>query len=357
MRHFFCTFASATLISLGLAGCGPENSGSSAFNPATDVDLTFSTFDLEDSERAPGTIAQTRFDDVYRGIEPAEGESSESRDSAAELRAHIRVFIRATPAEDGRSYIRVRNPLDLMNQVIASGQVANFVEGRRYMVERATNGEAGTYSTREKDADIRFTDQAAVLDAAALNDRLWLYPTLDWRYVPGRSDRDGGQVYRSIQYVSRSVEPDQEERQPELVSLLAGTRFDATSFKQVGYNAPEYATADYLSRSYGSVELRQDFVDEKIDTLFIKSPDRQVVDLSRHDNSMAPDASPDCLRVELDYPMQRVRIFSSDGEPATVPAGTEEDPDNTVNNPDYCAYQDPAEAKASWSTVAVPERQ
>ncbi|WP_339780590.1 hypothetical protein [uncultured Marinobacter sp.] len=31
-------------------GCGLEDTGESAFNPATDVDLVFSTFDIEDTE-------------------------------------------------------------------------------------------------------------------------------------------------------------------------------------------------------------------------------------------------------------------------------------------------------------------
>ncbi|MBW4935126.1 hypothetical protein [Marinobacter sp. F4206] len=358
MRHF-CTFTAIAFATVTLVGCGPEDSGPTAFNPATDVDLTFSTFDLEDSEQAPDNIDHTRFDDIYRGLEPTDSDGSESAESAAEIRAHIDVFIQATAADDGKSYIRVRNPADLMNQVIASGQVANFQEGRRYMVQRATDGAAGTYNTRENQADIRFTDQEAVLAGLALNDRVWIYPTLDWRYVPSATnDSDAeGKVYRSIQYVSRSVDPEDRDAQPELISALTGSRFSGTSFTAAGYNQPEYATADYLSRSFGSLELRQDFIADKTDTLFIKSPDQQVIDLSRHDSSQSPEATPDCLRVELDYAMQVLRIFSSDGEPATVPAPTEEDPSNTENNPDYCSYQEPAEAKATWSTEAIPERQ
>ncbi|MBW0148192.1 hypothetical protein [Marinobacter arenosus] len=356
MRHF-CTFNAIAFAALVLAGCGPEESGPTAFNPATDVDLTFSTFDLENTDQAPDTIDHTRFDDVYRGLQPSDSEDSDSAASAAEIRAHIDVFIRATPADDGQSYTRVRNPVDLMNQVIASGQVANFQDGRRYMVQRVTDNAAGTYNTRENQADIRFTDQEAVLQVAALNDSVWIYPTLDWRFVPSASGDTDGKVYRSIQYVSRSVEPEDRDAQPELVSALTGTRFSGDSFSALGYNQPEYATADYLSRSFGSLELRQDFIAEKTDTLFIKSPDRQVIDLSRHDSSQSPDATPDCLRVELDYAMQVLRIFSSDGEPATVPAPTEENPSNTENNPDYCSYQPPAEAKATWPTVAMPNRQ
>lgn len=356
MKHS-CLFTLVAFATLALAGCGPEDSGPNAFNPATDVDLTFSTFNLENSDQAPDTLAYTRFDDIYRGLQPTDSDDAASAESAAEIRAHVETFIRATPADDGKRYSRVRNPVDLMNQVIASGQVANFRDGRRYMVQRATDNIAGTYNTRDNQAGIRFTDQEAVLAGAALNDSVWLYPTLDWRFVPSAEDTADGKVYRSIQYVSRSVDPDNQDAQPELVSALTGSRFSGTSFSVAGYNQPEFATADYLSRSFGSLELRQDFIEQKTDTLFIKSPDQPVIDLSRHDSTLSPDATPDCLRVELDYAMQVLRIFSSDGEPATVPAPTEDDPSNTEDNPDYCSFQEQAAAKASWPTVAIPGRQ
>ncbi|WP_227515422.1 hypothetical protein [Marinobacter salinus] len=336
-----------------------EDTGPTAFNPATDVDLTFSSFDLEDTERAPDTIAHTRFDDFYRGIEPANGDNADIGETTTDIRSHIDAFIRATPAEDGKSFSKVRNPLDLMNQVIASGEVLNFQDGRKYIADRIASGLAGTYNSRGNGAAIRFTDQAAVLENAALNDKIWIYPTLDWRYLPDGAEGGDVQekVYRTIQYVSRSVDPEDESAQPELVSVLAGSRFGANDFVTLGYNAPEFATADYLSRTAGSIELRQDFVTDKTDTLFIKSPDKQVLDLSRHGVNEPADGSPDCLRVELDYSMQIVRIFSSDGEPSMIPAPTPDDPDKTENNPDYCSHQVDGDASISWATVAIPGRQ
>lgn len=358
MRHS-CIFAAISLAITGISGCGMEDTGPTAFNPATDVDLTFSSFDLENTERAPDTIEHTRFDDFYRGIQPADGNNTDNVDTMTEVRNHIGIFIRSTPAEEGQSYSKVRNPLDLMNQVIASGEVVNFQDGRKYIADRIANGASGTYNSRGNGADIRFTGQAAVLQDAALNDKIWIYPTLDWRYLPDGADGSSVQekVYRTIQYVSRSVDPEDEDTQPELVSVLSGSRFDANSFVTLGYNTPEFATADYLSRTAGSIELRQDFISGKRDTLFIKSPEKKVLDLSRHGISEPADGSPDCLRVELDYPMQVVRIFSSDGEPSTIPAPTADNPDKTVNNPDYCSYQEDADARVSWTTIAIPERQ
>lgn len=354
MKHRY-RLQSALLSALVLAGCGMEDSGSSAFNPATDVDLTFSTFDLENTPDAPDNLEHTRFHDFYRGIEPL-GDDPDQLATVAEIREHIAIFTGAIPAEDGTDYRMLRNPLDLMNQVIASGEVANFREGRNYIARRIADGKAGTYSNRANQAQIRFVDQAAVLAAGPLNDQIWIYPTLDWRYVP-QADGNTGKVYRTIQYVARSVADEDTDSQPELLSVLAGSRFHASNFPTQGYGSPEYATADYLSRSFGSIELRQDYIDEKTDTLFIHSPERQVIDLGRYGVTDPADGSPDCLRLELDYALAELRIFSSDGVAATIAAPTENDPDNTENNPDYCGFQQAADARVWWPTVSVPGRQ
>jgi len=292
-----------------------ESTGSTTINPAQDVDLTFSTFNLTNTETVPDNLDHTRFWDFYRGIEPT-GSDSEDQQTVAEIRSHVDIFIGATPSDDGTHYVSVRNPLDLMNQVIAYGNVDNFDEGRRYIRQRIADSEAGTYNSRSNGAQIRFTDQAATLDAAPLNDRVWMYPTLDWRYLPQAAEGSGltEKVYRTIQYVSRSVDDAVKEDQPELLSVLAGSRFDANEFVALGYNAPEYATAEFLSRNYGRVELQQDFL-EDVDTLFIKSPDKEVIDLSRYPKYNNTDTSPDCLRVDVDYHVATVRIFASNGAP------------------------------------------
>jgi hypothetical protein len=354
---------------LALAGCRLEigsGDGSSAFNPATDVDLTFSTFDLSNTSQAPATLSYTRFADFYPGISPVgAGDTAHNRATVAELRDHVERFIRATPTAAGDRYDRVRNPLDLINQVISVGRIDNFDEGRRYIRDRIAEGAAGTYNTRSAGAIIRFTDQSAVLAQRPLNDREWRYPTLDWRYQP--SDPDGGglddKVYRTIQYVARSVDASVAADQPELISLLAGSRFDARAFSDIGYNQPEYATVDYVSRSFGGIELRQEFaVVEQLDTLFIKSPDAEVINLRRYDPTIS-DTSPDCLRVELNYAMSEVRIYVSNGEPARMPDPDEspadyDDPNDipTVPNPDNCTYQTEDRALTSWIARSSADR-
>ena len=345
------------MTTLVLSGCGLEDTGPSAFNPATNVDLTFSSFTLENTEVAPDNLRHTRFRDFYRGIQPA-GEASDDLETTSEIRSHIEIFIRATPTDSGTSYDSVRNPLDLMNQVLASGEVTNFQEGKRYISQRIADGIAGTYNTRGNGAQIRFTDQSAVIADLPLNDQLWIYPTLDWRYLPdGPEESDlENKVYRTIQYVSRSVEEDDQAAQPELVSVLAGSRFDANSFMTLGYSPTEFATADYLSRNHGSIELRQDFIDENTDTLFIKNDESEVIKLDRYPGYTREDNHPDCLRIELDYNMELVRIFASDGEPARIDDPDSADEEDTMANPANCTYQEDAEAVASWPTVAIAGR-
>ncbi|MEC7815624.1 MAG: hypothetical protein VX939_05100 [Pseudomonadota bacterium] len=368
MRHA-CLFTGVSIVLLALTGCRVESGsggGSSAFNPATNVDLTFSTFDLTNTSQAPATLSYTRFADFYPGITPeGAGDTAENRATVRELREHVERFIRATPTATGDGYDRVRNPLDLINQVISVGEIDNFDEGRRYIRDRIAQGAAGTYNTRSAGAIIRFTDQAALLAGSSLNDYEWRYPTLDWRYQP--SDPEGGglddKVYRTIQYVARSVDASVADEQPELISLLAGSRYDARAFSDIGYNQPEYATVDYVSRSFGGIELRQEFAAvEPLDTLFIKSPDEPVIDLTRYDPAIE-DTSPDCLRVELNYAMDEVRIYASNEEDARIPDPDEnpadyDDPDDipTVPNPANCTYQPADQALTSWIARSSADR-
>src|SRR5690554_1241741 len=356
MRHS-CFFTAISIALLGISGCKMADTGPTAFNPATNVDLTFSTFDLENTVDLPDNLEHTRFWDFYQGIQPAgSGSNQNTLATTSEIRAHIDRFIQATPSVDGKSYEKVRNPLDLINQIIAFNEAANFSEGRRYISQRITERQAGTYNTRANGALIRFTDQNAVLNNAPLNSKLWIYPTLDWRYLPAGPEGSilDDKVYRTIQYVSRSVAPEDTETQPELISLLAGSRFDANSFKTNGYNKPEFATADYQSRNYGGIELRQEFIRDKTDTLFIKSPDKAVLDLSVYGIS---DPSPDCLRIELDYVMSTLSIFYSDGQPARIKDPASADPETTMKNPAYCDNQGDGDAAASWAVTGNSTRQ
>ncbi|MFO8141092.1 MAG: hypothetical protein R6T87_04230, partial [Marinobacter sp.] len=171
MRHS-CLFVAVALMLLSLNGCRLESTGSSAFNPATNVDLTFSSFDLSNTDQAPTTLTYTRFSDFYTGIEPSV-EAGQNIDNhlatVKEIRRHLDRFIGAQPADNGNSYASVRNPLDLMNQVISVGGINNFDEGRRYIRDRIAVNQAGSYNTRSVGARLRFTDQAAADSQRPLN--------------------------------------------------------------------------------------------------------------------------------------------------------------------------------------------
>ncbi|HLT13986.1 MAG TPA: hypothetical protein VK006_07815 [Marinobacter sp.] len=365
MRHS-CLFAAVSATAISLAGCGAESTGSSTLNPASDVDLRFSTFDLTNTDRAPDTLGRTRFSDYYSGIEPLGADDTpDNQQTVEEIRRHIDIFIGATPSDDGKSYTKIRNPLDLLNQVISVGQVANFDEGRNYIRNRIEQSLAGNYNTRSAGALIRFIDQAAENNEEALNNREWYYQTLDWRYLPkGPEDNNlDEKVYRTIQYVARGVTEEEIAEQPELVSVLAGSRFNALQFSSIGYNQPELATADFVSRSHGGIELRQEFVgDAQKDTLFIKNKDQQVIDLSRH-GVILDDPSPDCLRAELNYAMSEVRIYTSNEEPSRIPDPDEDPADYankddvpTIPNPDNCVNQTGDRAVVWWSAASSADR-
>ncbi|MEP3560805.1 MAG: hypothetical protein ABJM19_13370 [Marinobacter sp.] len=366
MRSAFL-YATLSIAVTTLSGCESGNSGSSALNPASNVDLTFSTFDLAGTPLAPDTLKHTLFSDYYPGIEPTGADDTEqNRETANNIRRHIDIFIGATPAEDGASYTKVRNPLDLMNQIISVGNVRNFDDGRQYISERIGQSTAGTYNSRSAGASIRFTDQAATKAQRALNHREWRYQTLDWRYVPKTETESSldEKVYRTIQYIARSVDAAQQDQQPELLSLLAGARFGAPEFRATGYNQPELATADFVSRNHGGIELRQEFIgEEEKDTLFIKNSPQPVIDYSGH-GVMLDNDNPDCQRVELNYARSQVQIYTSNDEPARI-KDPEANPDDyehsedvpTVANPDYCVNQSEDRAKVVWNTVPTANRQ
>lgn len=372
MRHA-CRFALLPALAI-LSGCGMEDTGPSAINPADDVNLVFSTFNLTD-ENEQSNLRHTQFWDFYRGIEPAT-DNEDHQAVANVLRDHINVFIGGVRQPDASAYSLVRNPVDLMNQVIASNEVANFDAGRSYISDRIDASTAGRYNTRSNGALIRFEDQEATNDNDHLANRTWIYPTLDWLYMPNGSedpnnaDRPEGfessggdeKVYRTIQYVART-EDNEDVVPPQLKSALTGTQFDALSFSEVGYNDPEATHADYTSRSFGSIELRKDYLSGKYDTLYwrgIVTTDNNGDEQSNLDegNRMVILGEPaDCVRVELDYPMSTATVYTSNDEPNALPDPTDEDPDQTKPNPAHCGNQEPGDEAITYSTQAIPERQ
>lgn len=335
-RHTLA-FVGVTLLTL--SACGSDESGDSALNPASDVDLVFSTFALE----RPQDLQASLFWDFYRGIEPAASDDPEASAWAMALRNHIDSFMGSEPATEGTGYSELRNPYDLMAQVIAAGDVANFRDARQYISERIDQGAAGTFNSRSNDASIRFIDRQATENGLPRPAREWVYPLLAWVYAP-EGENSSDKVIRTVQYIARAAEEDATDV-PELQSLLVGSQFDSASFGTVGYNSPELVEASFTGRTLGRMSLSQDFIASKTDTLFISGTDAITVN----------DQSPDCIRAELDYPMARLVIYTSKDEPAEIPDESTSDTEDSQDNPDYCGNK--SAETFSYATGAIAGRQ
>lgn len=323
-----------------LGGCGSDDGGSSAINPASSVELMFSTFTVE----RQADLEASLFWDYYRGIEPADASDDSAAAWSAALRNHIDTFMGTARVADGGSYGQLRNPYDLMAQVIASGEVANFRDARQYISERIDQGIAGTFNSGANNAVIRFIDRQATEEGAPRPDREWVYPILAWVYAPA-GENSSDKVIRTVQYIARNPEAGKTTGVPEVQSLLVGSQFGSAEFVTVGYNSPEMVEASFTGRSIGSMSLSQDFIDTKTDILFISQTDAITVD----------GQSPDCIRAVLDYPMARLEIFTSKDEPARIPDESTTDDDDTVENPDYCGNK--TTATTDYATEAVAGRQ
>lgn len=356
IRRFVLIPATLTLFS----GCNLSDTGESAFNPAQDVEAGFSTFVLKDEENKAPNLPYTRFYDFYRGVQPNTADSEqnyqEALDLANALRDRIDVVAGSTRDEAASEYKSVRNPLDLMAQVIRSDEIRNFREGRQYIVDRIEENTAGAFNSRSAGATIRFTSQEAILEGRALADREWVYPTLDWRYQPeGPEEREGRdqKVYRTIQYVARSAPEGETATPPELVGVISGSRYDARVFSTTGYNAPEFTEADFNTRTYGSLEFRQDYVADHYDEIYIRAIVDEDTGESNLDeaNRITVQGNPsDCVIARLDYDMQELYVWASNNEPLYKPGGEE-------RNDAHCSKMEENNVQpVTYSVTGVPER-
>ena len=333
-----------------LAGCGADTGGDTTFNPATDVNLVFSTFDLTDPVGGVENLKHTRFHDIYRGIEPGDPDSVNHDlevEIATALRDHLDDYLQFTRNEAGTDYDKARNPLDLVNQVIASGEVANFNDGRRYISERIDMGQAGTYSIRQNGAKILFSDETANLEGQPRANRQWIYDDLNWTYVPNNQpgNDEPAKVNRVVQYTVRDGDSENATARQQLTGLVASSQFRAANFSTVGYNAPDYALASFSSRTLGMMELRQDFIDEHTDILFLSEASGVEFD----------GKTWDCVRAELDYDFEELVVYVSQGEPATI---DDDDDDKTpeVVNPEFCGQHEENRIAYRYTTIAIAER-
>ncbi|WP_144821036.1 hypothetical protein [Marinobacter piscensis] len=320
MRHA-CFFIVMSLMLL--SGCGMEDTGSSApINPATDVDYPLSTFTLKNQEGLEPVLPYTVFYDVYLGATPQE--PGDDNGFAAELRAHLDTFLQASSDETG--YKSVRNPIDLMHEVIRSGRVDNFNEGRQLMVSSVTENRAATYNTPANNALIRFSELHSG-ESTPAEDQTWLYPMLDWTY-----NRDKGKVYRAMQFSASSPEqPD--DLTAEIASASSSSQYAKEAFGASGFNQPEYAATSMTGRTRGKVELLQEFVGLQRDTLTLTQASGMTLNGS----------DPDCVKAVFQYSTSRVTVFTSKGK--------------QTNDPDHCGNQEKDAWTFAYDAETISHRQ
>ncbi|MCK7548657.1 hypothetical protein ACFQGA_01885 [Marinobacter koreensis] len=332
MRHsrIFATFS---VILMNLAGCGTETAGGpSYYNPATDVNKSLNTFALENQSGLPPVLPHTIFRDLYRGVEP----STEGNDQgfSDQLQARLDRLMGLTPNDEGTDYIRARNPLDLLNEIISSNQIGNFNDGRDLVRRALTNGDAANYNTPVKDALIRLTELNPD-KATPASDQNWIYPLLDWKSNPGIN-----KIFRSFQFIASGT-ANSETNIPELKSAFWSAQYDGDEFRTAGYNRPEYAATDLTSRTLGELELLQEFINQQRDTLT----------LSKTSGIMIGADEPDCIKVVVNYQSQLVQVFTSKDEPSYKTVN-----ESSTPNPAYCGNQQDGEEELKYTGTKIPER-
>jgi hypothetical protein len=334
MRHFR-TFTVISFLTLALGGCKMESAGSSAFNPAANVNFPLDTLMLKDIQGLDPVLKYTVFHDLYRGIQPLT--AGDDSGFAAQLRAHLDPFIGATPNGDGTDYVSVRNPVDLMGEMIRSGRVTNFNDGRRLMVNSISEGKAARYNTPANNVQTRFFEEVGD-DSTPPEDKAWVYPMLDWTYNPSAN-----RVFRATLFVATPPQPP-ETASTELASATWSGRFPATTFRASGFNQPEYAATSLTGRTKGNIELLQYFVGSQKDELTLTGVSGITIG----------GTEPDCIKAVLHYDNaeQRLQVFTSKDEPANV-----EENGANVANATYCGNKQNGEETLNYLTIAIPERQ
>ncbi|MBN7769863.1 hypothetical protein KUV44_13965 [Marinobacter daepoensis] len=304
MRHS-CFFVAVSLTILTLSGCRIESGGgsSSAFNPATNVDLTFSSFDL--SEQTGNTL----FADVIQGVEPDPyaPNAGEARTVADSLRAQLTQFAGLTYTDETPPALSsVRNALDLMRRVIGEGDVRNFQEGRQYIERRIDQGKAGEYNNRTNQVQVRFTDQTAWMEGKPAQDYQWQYPIVKWVYTPDSSNR----VTRILTWTPAGSFPAGSTRP----SATLATQFNPVRFSSSGYNDDARLRTEGTLVIEGERELSfvRTYEGLNSDTLIIDGTQAGTAD----NTTGGPEFSfagktVDCVKIVLDYATPEAQLFTS----------------------------------------------
>ncbi|MFP3976683.1 hypothetical protein [Marinobacter sp. KMM 10035] len=288
------------------------------------MDYSLATFILQDKEGVEPVLKYTVFRDVYRGVEPLV--AGDDNGFAAQLREHLGAYLNIVPTQSGTDYISTRNPVDLMNEVIRSGQVDNFNEGRRLMISSIRDNRAATYNTPANQVLTRFSEYNSDENTPP-EDRTWIYRMLDWTY-----NANMGKVFRAMLFVATPPAQNSSST-PELASASWSGRYAKENFGAIGFNMPEYSATSLEGHTRGKVELLQEFVSLQRDTLMLTGTSGITVD----------GTEPDCVKAVFQYNTSRVKVFISKDKPS--------------NYPDNCGNQTDGAQVLEYDMVTIDTRQ
>ena len=342
------------MASILIAGCEPDTSGENRPpNPAQSVFKSFDTFTLEDQEGLPAVLPNTLFYDIYRGLEPAEGEDDQNTASA--IRGRLDQLMGLTPSEDGTTYVAARNPIDFLNHVINSNEVDNFNEGRRLMRDVITRGVSAFYNTPQNNAVILFSERTEEPEA---NGNTLSFPLLDWR----NNTPTFGTVATARRFDAGSSTGEFGGASAEVQDVIWSARFDEDEFSVSGYNQPDFGIFSLTANTLGTMELQSEYAGLKRDVLFMAQPPQvsETPEGERCQNQPPEDdlgltfaeETPDCIRIVMNYVDSEVQVFTSTGE---APLSS----DCQTFNENYCSFKRVEDGNQTlvYQSITIDSRQ
>lgn len=296
------------------SGGGKGGSCSNAFNPASNVIISLSSFELSD----PADLEHTLFRDFIRGMQPNPDISVDSKSEAivASVMKETAPFNGGKITDSSQSnFTSVRNPADLINNQIGTNEIDNFNQGRRYISDCIDASTAAEYSNSANGVGIRFDEAPAGTPVDSYN-----YALLRWVYAPQGSNK----IQKVVQYVGTADD--------FLDGIILAEQYDPTNFSSVGFNTPDRASVSFTGgNDTERLGFDQDLITDQQDS-WTRSSDMKFEFASE---------SVDCARVVVKYTTMIAEVYTSS--------------DIASDADGYCGSKELPDY--SYSTARVPSRQ
>jgi hypothetical protein len=249
-----------------LAGCSEEEGAGagegievSCFNPAETVDLVRSTWTVSED------LEYTQADDVLKSMQPSPV-ANDASDTAQLLKNYLQTQTMAAVGIEGEAQAATTytNALDLIEEIIADNEVANFTVGRAMVAGCASVDVPTRYNN--KSVTVRHTDGRAPMSYL-----------VDYNYSGSPEAGDIEYVTRTLWEFSRSVE-NTEENPEEATTLAASSSLSVTTYQKdlfttTGYMKPSSVIASWSGSSGSSVSIYKDYDQVFKDTAEYVNPD------------------------------------------------------------------------------------